>query len=256
MPVWARGGQWVFDDNVGTKAAPCAVHMCTVMLAGPPISTSCQICIGPYVVKLTDHDLTNNTTIPMHFSPWACNFHRDWPPATHDAPRPIGAITEAAHAAYMRQMIVVLVPAFRNVVLRVVESTRESSGGGPCLACRERNELCVADAKGQKRNRMCDAKVRGGLRIYHDPYALQSSLQLKGKGSQFQREEDGYDEHQGTARRGLGLGSAQPVHYAVDANSASNFRSESYAANQNMSGVEVIIDFDLCCVVFKGTMLT
>ncbi|KAJ7506209.1 glycosyltransferase family 2 protein [Mycena galericulata] len=134
------------------------------------------------------------------------------------------------------------------------------------------DELRAADTEEQKRNRMRDAEVEGGLGVYHDPYAPYSSSQLEGEGvspwadgsgggghggpfgdssaalplvahaSPFQRaelyerEDDGYDEHKALHGADSEFDAHSRFTSAVDADSASNFGSESYAPSRNMFG--------------------
>ncbi|KAJ7511098.1 hypothetical protein B0H11DRAFT_2268941 [Mycena galericulata] len=77
----------------------------------------------------------------------------DAPPTTHPGPPapspPTYALAEAAHAAHMRQMRVVLLPAFRNVVRRVVVEcaldAREGGSGGAADPAMRAARMSLAD---------------------------------------------------------------------------------------------------------------
>ncbi|KAJ7430579.1 chitin synthase-domain-containing protein [Mycena galericulata] len=107
------------------------------------------------------------------------------------------------------------------------------------------DELHATDTKEQKRNRMRDAEVEGGLGVYNDPDAPYSSPQLEGVGRRrgpwralrrllavlYER-----DKHKALHGPDSDFDARSQFTSAVDADSASNFRSESYAPSRNMFG--------------------
>ncbi|KAJ7440494.1 hypothetical protein B0H11DRAFT_2252929 [Mycena galericulata] len=135
---WARGR--ILD---GARVAPADVY---------------------YGVRVGGLDTPENPVKATHPIPWAVSpppsprghvtstttpdlptpLPADTTPTTHPGPPspspPTYALAKATHAAHMRQMHVVLLPAFRNVVRHVVVEcsleAREGGSGGPCYARR------------------------------------------------------------------------------------------------------------------------
>ncbi|KAJ7647442.1 glycosyltransferase family 2 protein [Roridomyces roridus] len=132
------------------------------------------------------------------------------------------------------------------------------------------DRLRAQDSEEQKRNRLRDGEVEGGLDprgLSADPYAPYPSPHLEGESSPwgaagvsgpfgdsnaalplvahaspfqradlYEREDDGYDEHKALHGGDSDFDARSRYTSAVDAESASNFGSESYAPSRNMFG--------------------